>query len=347
MFENKILRIIGFSFVTIILFAFVAVLYVFSQINTDAERTAQIRFIVGEGEGVKQIAQNLSDQGAISSSNLFVIAVFTKGKTGELQAGEYIIPANASISKIVDLFSEGIVEDVITVRIPEESTSAQIAEYLESQGVISAGDFLIAANTKDSRDLFPSDVVFPVLGDKPDTAGLEGYLYPDTYEFYNDATAEDIIFKMLANLEKKLTQEDRDAITAQGRTIFEVMTLASIVEKEEPNKDEQPTVAGVFMNRIENGIPLQSDATVNFVTEGDNPQPTLADLATPSPYNTYLNVGLPPGPIANPTISAIRAAISPAETEYFYFLHPQDGSGRTIYGRTAEEHAQNKATYLP
>lgn len=349
MSKTVVTKSILWSLVAVLAFGFVAVFWIFSSLDQDFTRTSQVRFTIEKGWGVQQIAQKLQSEGIITSKTFFVIASKLDGSGSSLKAGDYIIPASVSPKDLVKLFASGEAADEITVRIKEEETVAQIANDIEDQTDISAEDFLTAASVKDSRELFPN-ATFPVLADKPSTRGLEGYIYPDTYMVFSYAKAPDIIFKALTNLENKLTQEDREAIASQGKTIFEILTLASIVEREEPNQDERATVAGVFWNRLAIGMPLQSDATINYILDSldaeRNAQPRAEQLKIESPYNTYLNAGLPPGPISNPTIDSIQATIHYTDSDYFYFLHPQDGTHTTIYSKTLDEHNANKAKYL-
>lgn len=315
----------------------------FWSLQTTASRASEVSFVVEDGWGVRRIGESLEQEGIISSRWIFIAAVVMEGSQHSLKAGTYIVPQTASVKELVDVFSGGEVDEETTIKILEGWSNVDIAEYLESKGLISRKDFLAAANTIDSRQLLP-DSIFPSLAGKSGDVGLEGYLYPDTYRVFRDATSRDIIKKMLENFEKKLTQEDRDAIAAQNKSIFEVLTLASIVEQEEKKAKDKPIVAGVFLQRLAIGMPLQSDATVNYVTGKDLRSPTFDDLKVDSLYNTYKYPGLPPGPICNPSIESIRAVIHPQASEYLYFLHPL--SGETIYGRTLDEHNQNKQKYL-
>jgi len=150
---------------------------------------------------------------------------------------------------------------------------------------------------------------------------------------------------MLDNFDAKLTDELRQEIASQGRTIHEIVTLASILEHEAANDRDRPLIADIFWRRLAAGIPLQSDATVNYVTGKSLASPTIADTEIEHPYNTYRNRGLPPGPIGNPGLASIIAAIRPEANENLFYLHAPDGT--TYYARTFEEHKANKVKYLP
>jgi UPF0755 protein len=185
---------------------------------------------------------------------------------------------------------------------------------------------------------------YSFLEDAASSATLEGYLYPDTYFIDGSTSLETLVAKALNNFDKKLTADLRQEISRQGKTIFEIVTLASVVEREVSAATDKKMVADIFWKRIEAGIGLQSDATVNFVTGKGLAQPTYADLEIDSPYNTYKYRGLTPGPISNPSIETIEAVIYPTTNEYYYFLTTPEGEA--IYSKTYDEHLQNKYKYL-
>jgi UPF0755 protein len=182
------------------------------------------------------------------------------------------------------------------------------------------------------------------LDDKPDYRGLEGYLFPDTYRIFKGSSPSEVLEKMLDNFDSKLTEEMRLEIERQGKTIYEIVTMASIVEKEVRSEADMKIVAGIFWDRIKYGQPLQSCATLAYILGVNKKQYSLEDTKTDSLYNTYQNKGLPPGPIANPGLRALEATIYPEYTDYNYFLSSSDGE--TIYSVTYDEHLRNKAIYL-
>lgn len=231
-----------------------------------------------------------------------------------------------------------------TIQILEGWTNRDIEGYLDDNNIISAADFA-AASKKD----FSSE--FSFLADKPRSASLEGYLFPDTYRVFASSTATEVIDKMLTNFDNKLTPKMRADIKAQGKTIYSIMTMASIIEKEAPldyqkNDNQQARIiSGIFWRRLNNGQRLESDATLSYIFNDTQPQHSGSELENASPYNTYRFKGLPPGPICNPGILAIDAAIHPKTTDYNYFLTPK-GKDEVIYARTYEEHLKNKYQYL-
>ncbi len=247
-------------------------------------------------------------------------------------------------------------EDTIT--IIEGWTTDDIAGYLQKKGLTDAKSFISAQ--KDFR----ADK-YPFLGSKPSGASLEGFLFPDTYRVpknsgsskeSNVAESSLIIKKMLENFSQKFTEEMQGQAGKRHMSVYEILTLASIIERETGRNaatleakqqlaDERKIIAGIFYNRLNTGQPLQSDATINYITKKNTPTASADDLQIDSPYNTYKYKGLPPGPICNPSLSSIQAALEPASTDYFYFLHKQP-SGEPVYSKTFEEHVKNKNKYL-
>ncbi len=238
----------------------------------------------------------------------------------------------------------------VTVTTIEGWSNVEVAEYLEKQGLFSKSEFLSALNKFDTSK-------FPLVHARPANTSLEGYLFPDTYRFSKDVKPEEVISKMLANFSSRLETigvSSTDIASNQkfnGLSLYEVVTLASIVEKESGGKgavsgtlslqDERNLVAGVFFNRLKIGQALESDATINYITGKNNPSPLFKDLEVNSAYNTYKNPGLPPGPICNPSLGSIRAVLSPAKTDYMYFQHAQP-SGKVDFSKTFQEHVSKK-----
>lgn len=247
----------------------------------------------------------------------------------------------------------------VSVSISEGQNLKEIAELLAEKNLSTKNDFYRFAGTpkvsyikKDSITLSKDySLKFDFLEDREDDSSLEGYLFPDTYRFYQDATADEIITKMLENFDRKLTPKMRSDIAAQGKTISQIVIMASLIEKEAPisystgdNRDAK-IISGVFWNRLKKGQALQSCATLAYVLGENKPQYSETDTKTDSPFNTYLNKGLPPAPISNPGVLAIEAAIYPTENDYNFFLTPS-GTKNIIFSKTYEEHLMNKNKYL-
>jgi UPF0755 protein len=228
--------------------------------------------------------------------------------------------------------------DELTVTIPEGWSLDDIESAFEEMGLFERERFQEAVVMGDAyRD-------YPLLAPLLDDTILDGYLFPDTYRIFPASTPETIVRRMLDNFHRRVTPEILEEITRQGRTLHEVLTLASIVQHESASDEEMAAVAGVFWNRLQIDMRLESDATVNYVLGTSKLQPTFADTEVDHPYNTYENQGLPPGPIGNPGLPAIVAAVSPAEHEYLFFLHKP--SREIVLSRTFAEHLASKARYL-
>lgn len=301
--------------------------------------------LINPGLGSRQIAELLKKEGVIRSKWIFVAYAALKGAASNLKPGDYIF-SQSSIAEILrDLERGGTNEIAIT--IPEGWTLNDIAAYLDAEKIARKEDFFTLT---DYRGLASIVNKYDFLKDKPANRGLEGYLFPDTYRIFKDAKAEDIVKKMLDNFGQKLTPDLRTEILKQKKSIFEIVTMASMIEREVISDEDRAIVSGVLWKRLENNIGLQVDATVNYIKQQttNNKQLTtkisIDDTKIDSLYNTYKYRGLPYGPISNPGISAIKAAIYPKSSPYFYYLSASDGE--TIFSKTLEEHNTAKRKYL-
>ncbi len=336
-----------FLYILILLFVCFALgigayFYVLGQIEKPVERVGFYKnFIILNGESTTQVGENLAKEGFIGDSFYFKFYFWKSGLKSSIKAGEYNLSSAMNIPAIAEIISKGkIIEREIIVLIPEGFTSAEIEEILIDKELIKKDQLKDIVAGKKSERYYKYDFLL----DKPEGANLEGYLFPDTYKFYKKTTAEEILKKILDNFDKKIDSKMRDEIVRQRKTIFEVLTLASIVQEEANGVSDMKIVAGIFQNRLDAGKALEADSTINFITGKKMSQALFADLEISSPYNTYKNVGLPPGPIDNPGLDAIRAVIWPEKTDYLYFLHTREG--KAYYGKTYEEHLRNRAKYL-
>ncbi len=299
-------------------------------------------FKIDSGESIGRISENLVSAGLIGDPFYFKFYLWKKGQGGAVKAGEYRLSSSMSVAQIAEMFIEGkIIDDEITVLIPEGLTSGEIEKILIDSKLLKKGEFVDAVK---NENIIKNYSQFGFLRDKPENGNLEGFLFPDTYKFFKDATPEEIVKKMLSNFDKKIDLEMREEIARQGKTIFEVLTLASIVQEEANGANDMKIIAGIFINRLKIGKALEADSTINFITGKKMSQALYSDLENSSLYNTYKNIGLPPGPIDNPGLDALRAVIWPRETAYLYFLHAPDG--KAYYGKTYQEHLRNRVKYL-
>jgi UPF0755 protein len=280
-------------------------------------------FEVPYGTTLRQAGRLLQARGLIRSELVLEIYMRLNPKERMVKAGRYQIGPGMNIPQIVNELRRGVSEQ-IKVTIPEGLTITETAELLAGKGLVDRERFLVYL--KDPR--FIEEKLGGFAGNT-----LEGYLFPDTYYFRSNATEVEIIMTMLNRFKEVFATHFKDVSLSQTR---EIVILASIVEKEAQKAEERPVIAGVFMNRIKIGYPLQSCATVQYVLGKHKDRLTYKDLEVQSPYNTYLHRGLPPAPIANPGLASLIAAARPAAVDYLYFVAKPNGSH--VFSKSFEQH---------
>ena len=301
-----------------------------------------IIFVVKKGDGVQQIGANLLSAKLINSELFFSIYSKKSNLSTKFQAGEYELSSKMSIVEIADILANGkVVRKEKDIKLIEGWTTREMDAYLVKLNLIKEGDLLNYSKNEISN--LKNNYSF--LNELPKNATLEGFLFPDTYRIYENAKLDSIVKKMLGNFDSKLTDEMKTDIKKQGKSLYEIITMASLIEKEVKSYDDKRMVSGIFWNRIKNGQALESCATLAFVLGVNKKQYTYEDTRIDSPYNSYMNRGLPPGPISNPSLNAIKAAIYPIDNDYVYFLSRFD-NGETVFSKTYDEHLRNKAKYL-
>ncbi|PJE76761.1 endolytic transglycosylase MltG [Candidatus Uhrbacteria bacterium CG10_big_fil_rev_8_21_14_0_10_48_16] len=317
--------------------------YVFDAylISSD-EDAGSVSITIEEGSSVGEIAQQLEEQGIITSA--FFFKVYIRLSDVVLQAGTFELKQGMSLRSTALALSTGQAQEV-QITIPEGYTLDQVGEVvLEMMPEVTQEEWEEVTGPDGKGIVSESEMLSGI----PNGQGLEGYLFPDTYRFRTDASATTIAETMVLTLKRRLAENDivipRNLIFEGGLTFHEMMTLASIVEREVRGAEDMKIVAGIFYTRMQIGMALQADSTVNYVTGKDTPSISLDDSHIDSPYNTYRNLGLPPGPISNPGMNAILAVLNPVDTDYMYFLTAEDGE--VIYSRTFDEHIANKYKYL-
>ncbi len=296
---------------------------------------------VPSGANAETIAGILEEENLIHNQLVFRIFVRRYNLGGSFIAGEYLLSPSMSLNEIVSKIQSGDVHaETVWFTIPEGYTVEQIAARLENEGLAESEKFLdLAGNPPEGMlENFP----FLMEIDNPDIRYLlEGYLFPDTYEIYADAGEEDIIWIMLGRLDNTVDEDKWLRIEELDTTLHEILTIASLVEREGRVDHERSRIAGVIYNRLAIGQRLQIDATIQYILGETKEFLTFADLEIPSPYNTYQNDGLPPGPIAASGVLSIEAALYPEDTDYYFYNYKYDGTGEHYFSHTYEEHLRN------
>ena len=272
---------------------------------------------VEQGDTLSSVADKLEEAGVIQSSNLFKLESRVQGGDTEIKAGEYRFVPGEDTEQILETLSSGESVSAFTITVPEGLTLEQTARVVEEEGGIPADEFETAAGRTDYGYDFLED---------PDIRTTEGFLFPKKYEFERGDDAAHIVDRFLRQY--LLEKDGLDFAEAQDRfnlTEYELVTVASLVEKESANPEERPLIASVIYNRIRSGMPLQVDATVQYALGKAKEDLKLDDLDVESPYNTYENTGLPPGPISSPSRESLQAALEPAETDYLYYVLEASG----------------------
>ncbi|MDO4582141.1 MAG: endolytic transglycosylase MltG [Bacillota bacterium] len=310
-------------------------LLLFNSVSAPQELTEDVQLDIAEGSGTAAIAQQLFDAGLIANAQYFRFYARRNGIDADLKAGHYTFFAGTwSVASVCSALANGGQSAAdIRVTIREGLTVRETAEVLAEAGIGTVEAYLEYAANGD----FPYDFIPSADSISEPASRLEGFLFPDTYMIAAGATEQQVIDMLLAQFVSVWTENGFDTRAAElGLSTYEVITMASIVEKEAQVAADRPIIAGVFYKRLDIGMLLQSCATVQFIL-GEPKNPLLfSDLEIDNPYNTYMYAGLPPGPIAAPGKASIEAALYPTESDYLYFRARTDGSHR--FSVTIEEH---------
>ncbi len=297
---------------------------------------SEMTVVVPQGASTVGIANILEEQGLIRSSGAFRAYTAYRGLDSSLKAGEFSLNTGMTVPEIVARLVQG--ETVtLSFTIPEGYNLTQIADRLAEMKIIDRDKFMEIAATED----FDHDFL-KGIPQGPDR--LEGYLFPDTYKITRETTEREIIAMMLGRFAREITPEFKTSAADTGLTIHEAVILASIIEREAQKDEERPKVSAVFLNRLKKGWRLESCATVQYALGEQKTRLLNKDLEVDSPYNTYKNSGLPPGPVASPGSASLKAAVHPADVDFMFFVVSEDG--RHVFSRTLSEHNRNKALYL-
>jgi peptidoglycan lytic transglycosylase G len=314
------------------IFAVIAALFVlwflsslFQPFHGDGSGTVQVT--IPKGSSVSEVGDLLADKDVIDNSTLFQVRVTLAGKRSEIYSGHFTLANNMSYGAAIDALSTAPVKRTLTVTIPEGYTRSQAAQVVEEAGV--PGDYTKA--TLKSKYLDPAE-----YGGKG-AKDLEGFLFPDTFELKPKAPVEDLVQLQLQDFKRRIKGVDMKYAKSKNLTVFDVVTIASMVEDEAGVDSQRGLVASVIYNRLHEGMPLGIDATIRFATGNYTEPLTESELAIDSPYNSRTNVGLPPGPISNPGLESIEAAAHPPKTGYLFYVTTPGACGKLTFAKTEAE----------
>jgi len=331
----KTARVLGFLF-----FVSLGFTILFARMAVPSTGDAHVRIQIGSGETVQDIAQTLKDHGLIRSATAFRLYLKSKGLDTGIRPGTFLVDRSMSFAEIAEMLTAGEGREAV-VTIPEGYTIAEIDALLADMDLITGGDLLDCAKNCDfsSFDFLPSSVSSSSHG------RLEGYLFPDTY-FVDvaDFVPQFFLERLLGTFRTKVINGLSSDLAVSERSLHDVVTMASLIERETRTGEERPMIAGILWKRFDSNRGLDTDATVRYILGKQTGSLTKEDLETDSPYNTRRYRGLPPGPIANPGLASIKAALRPQTSSYWYYLHGRNGE--IHYAETNEEHNGNKAKYL-
>ncbi|WP_145408157.1 endolytic transglycosylase MltG [Paenibacillus xylanexedens] len=318
--------------------------YAWNMMRPLEASTEPIVFEIKSGTGTSKIAEQLQQEGLIRSGLAFKGYLKWKKQGSNFMAGTYSMNPGVSYEEIVNKLNNGEVvpEEMVKFTIPEGYTVLQMADKLSEEGIVDREEFIKLANDPSAFDV---EIIKDVPVDEELRYVLEGYLFPETYELKKDSSTHDVMQRMLEEFQTRVNSipDLEKELQEKNLSLHELLTIASLVEREVVVDAERPLVAGVIYNRIHQDMKLEIDATVQYLLDKPKARLLFKDLKVESPYNTYLNKGLPPGPIASPSLPSIQAALQPEASEYLFYVTKKDGSSGHLFAKTYKEHQQNIA----
>lgn len=346
---GKVLKIVvGLVMLAVVVVAGFAI-YFFLEIGARPSTSSNpVSFSIKAGETLTQVTDDLVNERIINNAFVFRLRAKMLGAESKIEAGDFTLSRNMTVDEVLEKLSHARLL-ATTITIPEGERAEQIAQMLDAKGIVKQADFM---NLVEHGDFSQQ---FSFLKDKPADVSLEGFLFPDTYSVPVNYSAHDIIVMMLKNFQSKMSSQLLQQIDAQGG-MWKVLTVASIVEREAEVDSERPTIASVYYNRITKVMKLQADPTSQYARDTLKYQqdptfsdwwkaPTTEDLKIESPYNTYVAISMPPGPICDPGLASIQAAANPDQTDYLYFVAKGDGTGTHAFAKTEQEQETNIQKY--
>ncbi len=309
------------------------VYYLMKWTNPDSAR-----IIIQSGARVATIANLLYEKNIISSSTLFKIIIRLKNNT-QLQAGEYYFKDGLTLKQVISMLQYGqIYPTDIKITLVDGWTIEQMDNYLFNKSILPKGEFI-----KEAHQVQKYKSKYTFL-ENISSNTLEGFLFPDTYQIHNNATANNIINKMLTNFQNRMQKQTTKITSSSEPTLYDIVTIASIIEREVKFNTEKSIVSDILWKRLKINMPLQVDSTLNYITHNQSFRLNEQELKIDNPYNTYKYKGLPPTPISNPGYESLNAALNPQDSPYLYFLSKPNGE--SVFSKTHAEHVINKHKWL-
>lgn len=310
--------------------------FIRNEIGKPALQTAGF-FIIQKGQTLRDVSFNLKEEGIIDNPFIFLWYGEMTGRDKRIKAGAYTIPFSLRVKDLFDLFEKGS-NTRVSVLLPPALTLKENIKKIRNAG-LNINEQLFFNPPLELKN------AYQFFQDMPKGLNLEGFLFPDTYQFEHEESTRSIVIAILNNFNKKFKPEWYEVLRKDGRSIYETVTMASILEKEVRTFEEKKIASGILWKRLALGMPLQVDSSINYITQKKSPAVSYADITIDSPYNTYKYSGLPPGPIANPGEESLEAAVHPQSSSFWFYLSRQD-TGETIFSQTYREHTRAKARYL-
>lgn len=335
--------ILGSVAIIVVVACLVAVIYTWQGLQPQDKTDQASEFVIPVGAQSSEIAHILKDRGLIRNELVFRYYLLYYKQGNQFKAGTYAMTPGISIPEIIQKLNQGDVIPISVNRltIPEGLTIEQIIQVIATQSQWKVEDLRQAIDRPEQFDL-------PILADLPNNKAfkhrMEGYLFPDTYEVPEKVTAKEFVAKLLQEMDRKLAtlpSDWQEQMKAKGLTLHQLLTIASLIEREVVVPEERELVASVIYNRLNIQMALQIDATVQYALDKPKARLLYEDLKVQSPFNTYLYAGLPPGPIASPSLASIRAALYPANTKYLYYVTKKDGTQAHLFATSYAQHLKN------
>ncbi|WP_054958102.1 endolytic transglycosylase MltG [Paenibacillus dakarensis] len=333
---------LAIAVLVLLLIAGGAIFYAWNGMKPVASSDTPVEFTIEPGTRTVQIADTLEEKGLIKNALLFKGYLKVKNEGSRFMAGTYEAKPGVTYDQLISMLNNGEVkpEEMMRFTIPEGYTILQMSETISGESGLDAKQFVKLA---DESTGWNAAIINEIPKDQELRHHLEGYLFPATYELPKDSTEQDVIQVMLSQMEKRLGEiPDWEKLLEQrGLTLHELLTVASLVEREVVVDKERALVAGVIYNRLDKDMKLEIDATVQYLLDKPKERLLYKDLEVDSPYNTYRNKGLPPGPISSPSLASIKAALEPEKSDYLFYVTKKDGTQEHLFAKTYKEHLEN------